>query len=306
MTHMKTHNYAPSIHSFVSPKSVDESFRLIEIGGGYSGCNWHFHPEFQLGYVVSGSGQRVIGDSVHAIEPGEIILLGPNLPHVWHYESGPNVCKVEAIAIHFRDNFLGADFFNAPEASDIRLLFSRASQGLQVVGDTRLTVIQMIEELRSQAGFKRLLSLLGILDAIARSRSALTLCSPLFQPLSGNLDLERLRRVIDFIQVNFAEPLDRDSVADIAHMSPSGFSRFFKARTGLAFNEYVADVRVGHACRSLMDPKRTITEIAINCGFTDLSTFNRTFHKLRGLTPSEFRSKMQSLSHVGGSLSSCR
>jgi AraC-like DNA-binding protein len=298
---MPSHINNPHVPSFASPKSIDESFRLIEVGGGYSGCNWHFHPEFQLGYVVNGTGQRVIGDNVHDIEEGEIVLLGPNLPHVWHYDCGPTAEKVEAVAIHFRESFLGSDFFNTPEASDIRLLLSRASQGLQVVGETRLAVIPMMELLRRQTGFARLLTMLAILDTIALSRNVLTLCSPLFQPIGAHLELERLRRIIDHIQANFAQPIDRDSAADIAHMSPSGFSRFFKARTGMAFNEYLADVRIGHACRSLMDPKNAITEIALNCGFSDLSTFNRTFRKLRGMTPSVFRARMQTLSHVGRS-----
>jgi AraC-like DNA-binding protein len=295
-------NSNPSAHqapSFVSPACADESFRLIEVGGGYSGCSWHFHPEFQLGHVVSGRGQRVIGDHVHEIEAGEIILLGPNLPHVWHYDPSPESDTVESIVVHFRDNFLGADFFNTPEASDIRLLFSRASQGLQVVGETRELLIPMVLQLRRQTGFPRLLTMLSILDRISRSRDILTLCSPLFQPMGANLEMERLRRIVEHIKSNYAQPLDRDMAADIAHMSPSGFSRFFKARTGMAFNEYVADVRIGHACRCLMDPANAITDIALTCGFSDLSTFNRTFKKLRGMTPSEFRNRMHTLSHVG-------
>lgn len=298
---MKTKKTPLRAPSFASPKNESESFRLIEVNGGYSGCNWHFHPEFQLGYVVSGTGQRVIGDHVHDIEAGEIVLLGPNLPHVWHYDDKPGSQRVEAIAVHFQQDFLGPEFFNKPEASDVRLLLSRASQGLQVVGETRLALIPLLEQLRQQTGFARLLTMLTILDRIARSRDVMTLCSPLFQPVTTELELERLRRVLDYIKTHFDQPIDRDMAADMAHMSPSGFSRFFKSRTGMAFNEYVADVRVGHACRNLMDPRIPIMEVALNAGFADLSTFNRTFRKLRGMTPTEFRSHMQTLSHVGRS-----
>jgi AraC-like DNA-binding protein/mannose-6-phosphate isomerase-like protein (cupin superfamily) len=293
--------YGLNAHNFVSPKSADESFRLIEINGGYSGCSWHFHPEFQLGYVVSGTGQRVVGDSVHSIEAGEVVLLGPNLPHVWHYDCGVGSQPVEAVAVHFHDNFLGREFFETPEASDLRLLLSRASQGLQVVGQTRCSLAPIIERMRKQSGFPRLLTMLEILDVIARSRDVLTLCSPLFQPTSTGLDLERLRRVCDYIQSNFNQPLDRDMAADIAHMSPSGFSRLFKSRTGMSFSEYVSDIRIGHACRRLMELRVPITDIALECGFSDLSTFNRTFRKLRQMTPTEFRARMQHLSHVGRS-----
>jgi AraC-like DNA-binding protein len=278
--------------SFHSVKRDDESFRLFEIKNADSGCSWHFHPEFQIGYVVQGRGERVVGDCVHAIESGEVVLLGPNLPHVWRYSVGQDGQNVDAIAIHFREDFLGNDFLRKPELRDVVLLLSRAGQGLQIVGSLRKEIVPMLEQIRIQSGFARLMTLLSILDRISRSRDVLTLCSPLFQPIQAELEIERLRRVCDYVKSNFHCPLDRDTAADFAHMSPSAFSRFFKAHTGLTFHDFVAEVRVGNACQLLVSPNYPITDIALDCGFADLSTFNRTFRKLRKMTPSEYRSKL--------------
>jgi AraC-like DNA-binding protein len=243
-------------------------------------------------------GERVIGDCVLAIEPGEIVLLGPNLPHVWRYDSTSMNQSIEAIAVHFREDFLGNDFLTKPEMRDLRLLLSRASLGLQVIGQTRAKLVPQVERLREQAGFERLLNLLGILNTIARSREVLTLCSPVFQPIQAELELGRLQRVFDYVKSNFDQPIDRDSAADLAHMSPSAFSRFFRSRTGVTFQSFVTDVRIGHACKMLLDPEIPITSVAVNCGFLELSTFNRAFRKLRNMSPGEYRTRMEALSRT--------
>ncbi len=281
--------------SFVSLHREDESFRLFEIDTESTGCSWHFHPEYQLSYVAAGTGERVIGDDVHSIEAGEVVLLGPNLPHVWRFETPCPDTIFESVAIHFRQDFLGSEFLDKPEMRDLRLLLSRAGQGLQVVGRTRERVVDKIEMLRRQMGLARLLTLLSILDEIARTREILTLSSPLFQPVRAELEVERLRHVYAFVKSNLNQPLDRNTAADIAHMSPSAFSRFFKTHTGMAFHDFVIEVRVGHACQLLVDPNRQITDVALDSGFADLSTFNRSFRKLRKMTPSEYRQRLRLL-----------
>ena len=284
---------------FQAAQTPDESFRLIEVHGGYSGCGWHFHPEMQIGHVVRGSGERAVGDSLHAIEEGEVILLGPNLPHVWRYDPAPPSANIEAVAIHFRADFLGAGFLDAPELRDVRLLLARACQGLQFVGLTRSLLSEQVLSLRALSGLDRLMGLLGILNTMARSREVLTLSSSLLQPVAAELEQQRLKRVCDYIVAHYHASLDRDAVADVACLSPSSFSRFFKSHTGVTFHDYVADVRVGQACQWLLDPQAPVTEIAHRCGFADLSTFNRTFRKLRHMSPTEYRRRMNELSNIG-------
>lgn len=279
---------------FVSPQRADQSIRVIEINRGYSGCSWHFHAELQLCHVFHGTGQRLIGDHVCEIQAGEVILLGSNLPHVWRYD--PNASDdIRAIVLHFDQTFLGADWLQRPELRDVRLLLTRAGQGLQARGALRETLAIKIQSMLGTQGLPRIIALLEILHTMADSQEVDSVCSSGYQPIATQLDVERLRVACDFINDHAHETLDRDTLAQIVHMSGSGFSRFFRTHTGMTFQEFVSDVRVSRACKLLASNEYSITEIALRCGFMESSTFNRTFKRLRGTTPTKYRALVNSV-----------
>jgi AraC-like DNA-binding protein/quercetin dioxygenase-like cupin family protein len=271
----------------------DESFRLLEVSGPDAGCSWHFHPEHQIGFVLRGMGERVVGDHVCPITPGEVVLLGANLPHVWHYQGGSRPDDVQALVIHFSDDFLGTEFFRKPELRDIRRLLARARLGLQAIGATRMKAAALIQQMVEHEGFQRLVDLLSLLNMLASSSEMTTLCSSGFQPLAAAGEIKRLREVCDYIQRHYSDPLDRDAIAAIAHLSPSAFSRFFKVHTGKTFRDFVAEVRVGHACRLLLQADDNITEVAMRCGFADGSVFDRSFRRLKKMSPTQFRRQVK-------------
>jgi AraC-like DNA-binding protein len=137
------------------------------------------------------------------------------------------------------------------------------------------------------------LDLLALLHLLAGSSELTTLCSTGFQPLAAELEIERLRRVCEYIQTHHSEPIDRDAIAAIAHLSPSAFSRFFKMHTGKTFRDFVTEVRVGHACRMLVEAEDNVTEIALRCGFADGSTFDRSFRRTKKMSPTQFRRQVK-------------
>lgn len=276
---------------FQMPQRVDESFRVVEVGQGYSGCSWHFHRELQLCHVTSGVGKRVVGDRVCDITEGEVVLLGQNLPHVWRYDP-IQAEPPQAVVVHFQEEFLGTEFSRKPEMRDVMLLLARAGQGLVARGKTRTLVAEKLCALPKRTGMDRLLGLLEILHGLAASTELESICSTGFQPVAAQLDIERLRRVCDYVDEHHKQQIDRDSVARLVHMSPSGFSRFFKSRTGMTFQDYVGDLRIGRACQLLAEAGQSVTEIAFECGFSDISTFNRTFKKFRSATPTSYRDEM--------------
>lgn len=293
---MQRLSFVQRVPYYQPPDLAGESFRLLEFQGHSSGCSWHYHPEFQLSHVISGRGERVVGDSVCPITAGEVTLLGANLPHVWRYDDRAlDLHRTHIVVIHFREEFLGSEFFRKPEARDIRLLLARAALGLQAQGDTREKAAELICGMRQSSGFQRVLDLLAVLHLLAGSSELTELCSTGFHAFAADLQVERLRRVCDHIQRHFQEHLERDAVARIAHLSPSAFSRFFKAGTGKTFQEFVTEVRVGYACRHLLEAELNVTEIAQRCGFADASAFDRSFHRVKKMSPSEFRRRMESV-----------
>lgn len=270
---------------------ADESFHVLEIRGPLYACSWHFHPELQFGLVIRGSGERVVGDSVAPIRPREVVLLGSNLPHVWRFGGGARRDAIHAIVVHFSANCLGGEFLDRPEMRDIRLLLARAQLGLEAHGTTRLKAAAILLGMKDHKGFQRVLDLLSLLHLLADSRELTQLCSTGFRPLA--LESERLRRVCEYIDEHHGEALDRDTLARIAHLTPSAFSRFFRIHTGKTVRDYVTEVRVGHACRLLMEEDDNMTEIALSSGFSDASSFDRSFRRTKKMSPTQFRQRVK-------------
>lgn len=270
------------------PKNLNASFDVLEFKGSNTGCSWHFHAEFQISLIVRGFGKRIIGDAMHTIEEGELTLLGSNLPHVWQYDQDANT-EIHVIVVHFREDFAGLEFMQKPEMRAIRFLLARAAQGLQFRGSARQEVSKVLKRLPNQKGFKRMLGLIEILDVLANTKDVKAICSSGVKPAEGRLDIERLRRVCAFVDENLPESITRDEVASVAHLSPSAFSRFFKQHTGTTFQAFLNERRISAACQLLSNSELSMTEIAMQVGFSNTTSFNRTFRRLKDQSPSEYK-----------------
>jgi AraC-like DNA-binding protein len=269
---------------------------VMELRGPHYHCTWHFHPEYQLGIVLQGAGHRIVGDNIAPLEAGDISLLGPNLPHAWQFENDSRAPReLHAVIVYFKEDALGPEFFRRPEAQRIQRLLQRSSTGLQILGRTRREVARLLEALPRLEGFARVLSLLQMLHLLAQSEEVVPICSAGFMPRGPDRDGERLRRICDLIQQRLAEPLHRDEIAKQAHFSPSAFSRFFKARTGKTFHDFVTELRVGRACRLLGEQELSVTEIAFACGFTSIASFNRSFRRAKNAAPTAYRRHLLAL-----------
>lgn len=273
------------------PKRQWESFHCEVIHGPNYGTRWHFHPEHQLTLAIRSQGHRIVGDNLAPLRDGDLVLIGSNLPHVWHQDEsrGSDNHAVHAIVIRFEEEFLGREFLGKPEMESVARLLQRARRGLLVTGRTRDSVARRIESLAQAQGLARLVDLLAILDALARSKELKPLASAGYAPVLRHEDQDRMERVCDFIHSHLTGNIERDQLARIAHLSAGAFSRFFKSRTGKTVPEYVNELRVGRACRMLAEEKLNITDIALDCGFRNLANFNRRFRDIVKMTPSAYR-----------------
>jgi AraC-like DNA-binding protein len=278
-----------------TPQRQWESFHCEVVRGSSFNAVWHFHPEYQLTLALKCNGYRLVGDKITPLRPGDLVLVGSNLPHVWHQKEcgAPSDSAVHAIIVRFLETFLGGDFLEIPEAEPMRRLLKRARRGLHVTGRTRDIVAAGLERLAESRGLERVAALLSILETMARSRELQPIASPGFVPTGSSEDRGRVERVISYIHAHLEDPIDREAVAAEAHLSIGAFSRFFRLHAGQTLPQYINEARVGHACQLLADERLKVTDIAMQCGFRNLANFNRRFREIMNLTPSDYRRQLR-------------
>lgn len=251
---------------------------------------WHYHPEIELVYLPQGSGRRHIGHTVSRYEAGELLLLGPNVPHL-SYGYGQDD-TFEEVGVLFSPQLLDLAPGAGPELGPIRALLTRAMTGLVFAAPVRHTVGEQVQRLRILPPWERLLSLLDILQQLARcAEPAYTALAAGPPVMTSPLAQERLNRVLALLHQRLSGPVSVPELAAEAALSVPAFCRFFKKMTQRTVTEFVNECRVQQACRLLRgaDP---ITEVGYASGFQNLSYFNRTFRRLMRRSPSAYRRTM--------------
>jgi AraC-like DNA-binding protein len=248
---------------------------------------WHRHPEYELTLITAGSGQRFVGDSVELYQPGDLTLIGPDLPHT--FVSSDHSPAQEAVVVQFRRDFLGADFFERPDFADLAALLDDADRGLAAHADLAEAPAAALRELSALPPTARTITLLRSLLTLVSTPGLRPLASEHYRARPRAVAQRRLDTVCEYLSTAYAEPLSLADVAVVAHMSPAAFSRFFRRAMGRTLTTYLNEVRVAAACRLLIDTDRPITEIAGDAGFGNISNFNRRFRLICGQSPREYR-----------------
>ncbi|MCY7358655.1 MAG: AraC family transcriptional regulator [Rudanella sp.] len=254
---------------------------------------WHYHPQLELHCVVRGEGVRFIGDTINNFSPGEIILLGENLPHNWqsserYFQEDHNV-HFEAIVIHFLPTWLGEGFLHLSEALPIIKLYERAKRGLLIRGELAEKIKLLMYQTVEAGPLDRVVLLLSMLNQLAQSDSMDTLASAFAFHQSNELETVRLNRVYEHSMANYTRDISLDEIAAIANLSITSFCRYFKLMTRKTYSQFLIEVRISYACRALIDNKNSIEMISYENGFNNLSNFYRQFKKVQGTSPLEYK-----------------
>ncbi len=277
----------------------EHSFVAQHLNVSYFYNKWQAHPEMELVYIIKGSGRQFIGDNVHHFKPGDLMLLGANLPHLWRnedkYLKKDSVLKAEAIVIHFLPDCFGDSFFSLPENTELVSLFERARQAVRIKNLTRKTVVELMQKLLVAKNTERIILLLQILHTIAHSKETKPVCSMGLQFHYHSAESDRLNNIYQFILKNFSREISLTQIAKVAHISPHSFCRYFKSRIKKTFSKFLLEVRVGHACKLLAETHKSVAEICYESGFNTFSNFNRHFKSITGSTPLMHRNYYQNL-----------
>ncbi|HRY50627.1 MAG TPA: AraC family transcriptional regulator [Candidatus Paceibacterota bacterium] len=272
----------------------EEGFVFKEIRVRRHVCPWHFHRENELILTVNCPGYRLVGDDITELDSGDLVLLGSDLPHVWHHEPGERPsAPAHILIIQFTEAFLGWDFWKIPATRPLRQLIKRASAGLRFTGQTRQAVERLMFQMREAGSLRRLVLFLNILEVLAFSSEGQAIVSPGYTAALAPWNQARMERVIQAINQQLDGPIRLNEVARLAGLSEGAFSRFFRLHSGRTFPTFVNQLRIGRACRLLAEDAQKITDIAFACGFTNLSNFNRQFRRIKKMTPREFLSRIR-------------
>ena len=251
----------------------------------------HQHKEFELNFIENGRGvRRIVGDSVEEIGDYELVLLGGEaLEHVWEQGS----CKskdIREVTVQFSSDIFGDDLLSKNQFTSIKRMLRRADHGLSFPISSIMKVYSTLDTIaQEQERFVQFLKFLYILYELSISEEAKVLASSSFSHTERTMESRRVQKVKQYINDNYAKPLKLADLADLVGMSPVAFSRFFRQRTGRTLSEYIVEIRLGYAARMLVDSTKNISEICYECGFNNLSNFNRTFKEKRNYTPRDFR-----------------
>ena len=274
------------------PQDFDKSFIVFKEVGQYFPVPWHYHPEYELVLVLKSTGRRMVGDHIGYFQEGDLVCMGPFIPHVWvndsNYINGQADHQAEAIVIHFRDNFLGEDFLKIPEMDAFKIFLKLSNRGMTFHGRTKEQINSLMAGMVGMNGIQRLSSLLSVFDILSNTTEYELLASVGYaHNIQNNSD--RLGKITAYIMQNFDKEIALPEVAQMANMAVTTFCNFFKEQYRTTFVEYLNAVRIGHACKLLSDNDKNIVEVAYDCGFNNLANFNRQFKKYKKMTPSQFR-----------------
>ena len=277
----------------VSPLSSKDCFILIERQKTNFNFPIHIHPECELNFIENAKGaQRIVGDSIEEIDEEELVLVtNPHLEHAW--KDYRNVSKnINEITIQFHPDLLTDTFLNKNQMISIRQLFRHAERGVAFSRESIAKVRPLLKTLTCENdSFYSLIKLLIILHELSIDKGMRELSTGQFAAnvMHQHSSDESLGRVMDYLSRHYSEVIRLSEVAEMVNMSESSFCRFFKQHTSKSFIDFLTDIRLGAASRALIDSSLSIAEIGYDCGFNNLSNFNRIFKKKKGVTPSEFR-----------------
>ncbi len=277
----------PAYRSFsVTP---DYSFHVRMDVGAPVYSMWHQHAEIEIFFTRGGQGTMVIGDEELPItEASQMVIIGSHVPHTMVYGNNSPDREVEAVVCHFTTGMFGS-FYDLPEMSPIRELVEASARGITLSGKTLARMEKEMFQLYKSDYSDRMIRLLNILLYIARRKEYRPICSEAFSSQCGANDMSRLSKIYRFVMENYRRDVQVQELSDLIGLSKVSFCRYFKQRTGKTFMEFMIEVRIGNACKLLMEDEMNVTEIAYACGYNNISNFFHQFKAIKGCSPTAYQ-----------------
>lgn len=272
----------------------DESFFIGIFQDNLQKSTWHYHNNYEISFITEGTGKRIVADSIEEFQPGDLVFLGSNLPHVWIADKEQRQLterNLEMVFLQFTSNIFFPQLLTLPEFKNIRKALEMSEKGIQIVGQTLNEVSEIMLQLPFLKGFDRMNQFFRLMNIIGESSSNISLASEEYIRKRFTTGNRRIALLHDYLMHHYREDIDLENLAQLVHMAEGSLCRFFKMQVGTSIFEYLNKIKVEFACKLLMDPDMSIFDVCIDSGFNNLSHFNKQFRKNMGVTPSEYRKR---------------
>lgn len=273
------------------------TIRIKKIDQFYLDSPFHFHHLCELVWVEKSYGKRIVGDHVGSFENGDLVLMGPDLPHIWQndeiFHRKKKDHRVKSTVIYFPPDFL----LNLTDEQNIlnptQELIKRSSRGVRFFGDTNRKVSAILADISEEEGFRKIIQFLQAIEILSLSQEYDYLASVSFRNQFDQKDTDRITKVYQFLMQHFHRDIELKEVADLCNMTPTAFCRFFKSRSGKSLTQFLNELRIGHACKLLHNEEYSIADVCYECGYNNLTNFNKFFKSITGKTPSEYKKELK-------------
>lgn len=255
---------------------------------------WHCHKEVELVWFHRGSGTQFIGDSIQRFKPGDVVLVGANLPHYWHFDHEekidcPKGSEFYSSVIHFTEDFWGSQFLQLPENKMLKNVLDKAKRGISFSEELSQQVAQQMEVIFATEGTYQLIALIQCILLAQHCDENDLLSSLSFQYDASDLENERLHGIYKYTLQNFHNKIKLQDIASLAGLTPNSFCRYFKHRTGKSYSQFLLEIRVGNACKLLINTPMTIKQICFESGFNNFTCFYKQFKNITGMSPFSYQ-----------------
>ena len=277
--------------------SADCSWRFVKYEVANIDFNWHYHPDYEICLTLNSKGLRYVGNSIEEYQEADLVIIGPDMPHTWHSSLNEDGSIQTVYVAQIPKAWINDIVKQHPELSLLKGMLQQSVQGIVYSKKTAIQATDLFKKIDDSPPFTRYVLLMSLLDLMNNDAEAKVLSNNYYSA-EDKSEVDKLDKVINHIYQHFTESLYADELAALAHMSTSHFRRFFKKRTERTLTEFINQLRIGYACKLLINTNLPISLISGRCGFSNVSNFNRRFLLLKHLTPSQFRQQVQAPSAV--------
>jgi AraC-like DNA-binding protein len=273
------------------PSQPTDSFSVRKDMSPNINHRWHYHTELELIHIHTGSGMQFVGDSMLPFYPGDVVLVGSNLPHCWRFDryGKSNKSIPYSTVVHFREDVWGDSFRELPEARQIRNVLERSKRGILLKGKDAKMIGSLMENIYQSKGLHRLMALMETLHFIDDVKEYRLLSSRGFENYALYMKDERIHRVYEYTLQHAHKRIELSKIASVTGMVPHSFCRYFKSRAGKTYTQFLTEIRIGQACKLLIEDRLSVKQICFASGFNNYSSFFEKFKQITGKTPLQYR-----------------